>query len=101
MDLGTIKDLLQDNQLSDPDHFADNVRLTFKNAMTYNVNGSYIYTSAETLLEAFERKFSAWQRSKEKSALILLKSSALIFGFRSVFSGLGRRHHSVPKGYLK
>ncbi len=66
MDLGTVRDLLTENQLADPDHFAENVRLTFKNAMTYNIPGSYIYTSAETLLEIFERKFASWQRARDK-----------------------------------
>lgn len=66
MDLGTVRDLLTENQLADPDHFAENVRLTFKNAMTYNIPGSYIYTSAEALLELFERKFASWQRARDK-----------------------------------
>jgi bromodomain-containing factor 1 len=69
MDLGTVRDLLTESQLADPDHFAENVRLTFKNAMTYNIPGSYIYTSAEALLEVFERKFASWQRARDKGTL--------------------------------
>jgi len=76
MDLGTVKDLLTENQLADPDHFVENVRLTFKNAMTYNLPGSYIYNSAETLLELFERKFASWQRARDKGKCSVSENNA-------------------------
>jgi hypothetical protein len=57
MDLGTIKKMLQHNCLENPGHFADHVRLVFKNAMDFNQTGSGIYNDAENLLQLFEEQF--------------------------------------------
>jgi len=57
MDLGTIKKMLQHNTLENPGHFADHVRLVFKNAMDFNQPGSGIYNDAESLLGTFEEEF--------------------------------------------
>ncbi|XP_077217387.1 uncharacterized protein LOC143851789 [Tasmannia lanceolata] len=55
MDLGTIKQKLESGAYcSDPLSFAFDVRLTFANAMTYNLPGDEIYLMAETLSNFFE-----------------------------------------------
>jgi len=57
MDLGTIKKMLQHGCLENPGHFADHVRLVFKNAMDFNLPDSGIYNTSETLLQSFEEAF--------------------------------------------
>jgi len=57
MDLGTIKQMLQQNCLENPGHFAEHVRLVFKNAMDFNLTGSDIYNDAEHLLQTFDEAF--------------------------------------------
>lgn len=57
MDLGTVKSNLAKNLYSSPMDFADDVRLTFTNAMTYNPKGHEVYTMAEQLLSRFEELF--------------------------------------------
>jgi len=57
MDLGTIRELLLDNALQSPEHFADHVRLVFKNACSYNQPGSSISLAAQNLLNSFERQY--------------------------------------------
>lgn len=60
MDLGTIKKNLNGRKKYKalPDLSAD-VRLTFNNARTFNLTGSAIYESAETLIQKFEESYSA------------------------------------------
>ncbi|KAK1587915.1 hypothetical protein Q3G72_018228 [Acer saccharum] len=43
MDLGTVKSKLNKNLYDSPADFAADVRLTFKNAMTYNPKGHDVY----------------------------------------------------------
>jgi len=57
MDLGTIKNMLIQGSLENPGHFADHVKLVFKNAMEFNQPGSGIYNDAEALLATFEEEF--------------------------------------------
>jgi len=57
MDLGTIKKMLQHGCLENPGHFADHVRLVFKNAMDFNLPESAIYNTSENLLQTFEEAF--------------------------------------------
>jgi len=57
MDLGTVKQMLQHGTLENPGHFAEHVRLVFKNAMDFNQPGSGIYNDAENLLTNFEMEF--------------------------------------------
>lgn len=58
MDLGTIQVRLQENKYADVAQFVADVRLTFKNAMTYNRVGSDIYVIADRLGKQFEKKIS-------------------------------------------
>ncbi|XP_038683736.1 transcription factor GTE8-like isoform X2 [Tripterygium wilfordii] len=62
MDLGTIKSKISAGQYLSPLGFADDVRLTFSNAMTYNPPGNYFYTMADTLRKQFEMKWKAIEK---------------------------------------
>lgn len=57
MDLGTVKSRLAQNFYKSPSEFADDVRLTFYNAMTYNPKGQDVHVMAEQLLNIFEERW--------------------------------------------
>jgi bromodomain-containing protein 3 len=57
MDLGTIRQHLEAGQYTDPEMFAQHVRLTFQNAMVYNASHSQVHQFAQKLLEDFEKRF--------------------------------------------
>lgn len=59
MDLGTVKSKLGKNWYKTPREFAEDVRLTFHNAMTYNPKGQDVHVMAEQLLNIFEEKWAA------------------------------------------
>uniref|UniRef100_A0A0A9HJ28 GTE904 n=1 Tax=Arundo donax TaxID=35708 RepID=A0A0A9HJ28_ARUDO len=54
MDLGTVLRRLERRRYADPPAFAADVRLTFRNAMSYNKRGDPVYESAAELSEIFE-----------------------------------------------
>ncbi|KAK4486999.1 hypothetical protein RD792_006314 [Penstemon davidsonii] len=58
MDLGTVKKRLTQNWYETPLLFAEDVRLTFRNAMTYNPIGHGVYVIAEDLSKIFEEKWA-------------------------------------------
>lgn len=57
MDLGTVKSRLSKNWYKTPKEFAEDVRLTFNNAMTYNPKGQDVHFMAEQLLQIFEERW--------------------------------------------
>ena len=57
MDLGTIKTRLDNGWYKSPREFAEDVRITFKNAMTYNPKGQDVHTMAQELSEIFEERW--------------------------------------------
>ncbi|KAJ8749176.1 hypothetical protein K2173_018647 [Erythroxylum novogranatense] len=57
MDLGTVKSKLTKNWYKSPEEFAEDVRLTFHNALTYNPKGQDVHIMAEQLLNIFEDKW--------------------------------------------
>ncbi|XP_068653774.1 transcription factor GTE4-like isoform X2 [Aristolochia californica] len=59
MDLGTVKSRLESNWYKSPREFAEDVRLTFHNAMTYNPKGQDVHIMAENLFKMFEEKWTA------------------------------------------
>lgn len=61
MDLGTVKSRLSNNWYKSPKEFAEDVRLTFQNAMTYNPKGQDVHVMAEELLKIFEDKWAAME----------------------------------------
>ncbi|KAK9056942.1 hypothetical protein SSX86_024307 [Deinandra increscens subsp. villosa] len=58
MDLGTIKSRLAQNFYKSPLEFAEDVRLTFRNAMTYNPKGQDVHVMAEQLSNIFEERWA-------------------------------------------
>ncbi|TKY48919.1 Transcription factor GTE4 [Spatholobus suberectus] len=58
MDLGTVKTRLNKNWYKSPKEFAEDVRLTFHNAMTYNPKGQDVYIMAEQLSNVFEERWA-------------------------------------------
>ncbi|KAG6508469.1 transcription factor GTE4-like isoform X1 [Zingiber officinale] len=59
MDFGTVKSRLAKNWYSSPRDFAEDVRLTFRNAMTYNPKGQDVHVMADQLLQLFEELWPA------------------------------------------
>ncbi|KAL9232456.1 hypothetical protein vseg_007567 [Gypsophila vaccaria] len=59
MDLGTVKTRLANNWYKTPREFAEDVRLTFHNAMTYNPEGQDVHIMAKELLRIFEEKWAS------------------------------------------
>ncbi|TYH20279.1 hypothetical protein ES288_A05G418500v1 [Gossypium darwinii] len=59
MDLGTVKTRLGKNWFKSPREFAEDVRLTFQNAMTYNPKGQDVHVMAEQLSKIFEGKWAS------------------------------------------
>lgn len=58
MDLGTIKSRLSKNWYKAPKEFAEDVRRTFHNAMTYNPKGQDVHIMAQQLLQIFEERWT-------------------------------------------
>jgi Bromodomain extra-terminal - transcription regulation/Bromodomain len=58
MDLGTIKTRLSMNWYKSPREFAEDVRLTFQNAMIYNPKGQDVHFMAEQLSQIFDEGWS-------------------------------------------
>jgi hypothetical protein len=59
MDLGTIQGRLDQSKYPNADKFAADVRLVWRNAMTYNRPDSEIYRNAEKLGKMFEKRFNS------------------------------------------
>ncbi|GFZ05134.1 global transcription factor group E4 [Actinidia rufa] len=59
MDLGTVKNRLSKNWYKSPREFAEDVRLTFRNAMTYNPKGQDVHVMADEMSKMFEDKWTA------------------------------------------
>ncbi|XP_077252186.1 transcription factor GTE4-like [Tasmannia lanceolata] len=58
MDLGTVKSRLSKNWYKSPWEFAEDVRLTFRNAMTYNPKGQDVHIMADQLSNIFEERWA-------------------------------------------
>ena len=68
MDLGTIKSKLENGKYKDLEEAANDVRLVWKNCMTYNQEGSDFYILAENMNKKFEDKFSKIEKDLASSA---------------------------------
>ncbi|KAL0306568.1 UNVERIFIED_CONTAM: Transcription factor GTE4 [Sesamum radiatum] len=73
MDLGTIKTRLSQNWYKSPREFAEDVRLVFRNAMTYNPKGQDVHIMAEQLSQIFEERWAIIETS-----IILIGSTKCI-----------------------
>lgn len=58
MDLGTVKSKLENNIYDSPTSFAQDIRLTFSNAITYNPEGHDVHILAKQLLQLFEERWN-------------------------------------------
>ncbi|KAK7260637.1 hypothetical protein RIF29_26857 [Crotalaria pallida] len=67
MDLGTIKSKLAAGAYPGPSEFANDVRLTFSNAKTYNQPGSDVHIMADTLGKYFEVRWKAIEKKMPKN----------------------------------
>lgn len=66
MDLSTVQQKLEDGKYSNSGDFAKDMRLIWKNAMTYNRPDSDIFETAEKLAKLFEKKFSKIKSGKKQ-----------------------------------
>ncbi|KAL6494373.1 hypothetical protein OROGR_031173 [Orobanche gracilis] len=71
MDLGTVQSKLLTNQYSNPKDFSADVRLIFKNAMTYNPIGHAVHIMADTMSKFFEMRW----KPIEKKIMSMVDSS--------------------------
>ncbi|XP_010416102.1 PREDICTED: transcription factor GTE3, chloroplastic-like [Camelina sativa] len=65
MDLGTVKTRLSKSWYKSPLEFAEDVRLTFNNAMLYNPVGHDVHSMAGILLNLFEEKWGPLEKQYE------------------------------------
>ncbi len=65
MDLSTVKDKLEKGAYSSHFEAAEDIRLIFTNAMTYNLPESKVYTHAKSLSEFFETQWGTIAKSEE------------------------------------
>ncbi|CAK9861213.1 unnamed protein product [Sphagnum jensenii] len=84
MDLGTVKKKLESGYYTSPTGMADDVRLTFSNAMTYNPPGNDVYVMASTLGSTFEklwkdiaRKLVVEQQVGDSAGMVVHKDGRL------------------------
>eukprot|EP00735_Rhodelphis_limneticus_P010598 TRINITY_DN3383_c0_g1::TRINITY_DN3383_c0_g1_i1::g.30966::m.30966 TRINITY_DN3383_c0_g1::TRINITY_DN3383_c0_g1_i1::g.30966 ORF type:complete len:400 (+),score=50.60,sp/Q9Y7N0/BDF1_SCHPO/33.33/1e-36,sp/Q9Y7N0/BDF1_SCHPO/39.60/2e-19,sp/Q9Y7N0/BDF1_SCHPO/29.89/3e-16,Bromodomain/PF00439.20/1.8e-24,Bromodomain/PF00439.20/1.7e-20 TRINITY_DN3383_c0_g1_i1:45-1202(+) len=61
MDLGTVKARLDQNEYDNPQQFVNDVRLVFRNAYTYNPEGSQVRAMAEALSKTFETQIQQYR----------------------------------------
>ncbi|GFP85044.1 transcription factor gte9 [Phtheirospermum japonicum] len=87
MDLGTVQKKLLSNHYSNPMDFAADVRLTFKNAMTYNPKGHVVHDMADEMNKFFDVRWkpiekkipsTADESTAEKSSVIVETESAYV-----------------------
>ncbi|XP_057528519.1 transcription factor GTE4-like [Amaranthus tricolor] len=67
MDLGTIKSRLTKNWYKTPREFAEDVRLTFHNALTYNSPGQDVHIMAQELYRMFEARWPAIETDYDRN----------------------------------
>ena len=56
MDLGTVEKKLKENQYNEPSEFEEDVRLVWRNALTFNPKGTQVNIMAEEMSLAFEQE---------------------------------------------
>ncbi|KAK1354747.1 hypothetical protein POM88_048003 [Heracleum sosnowskyi] len=74
MDLGTVKSKLGEGVYGTPLDFAEDVRLTFDNAILYNLEGDDVHTMATVLLDLFEKLFySAYEKNEVERQRVIVE----------------------------
>lgn len=74
MDLSTVKKRLNTNWYKSPREFAEDVRLTFKNALTYNPKGQDVHLMAEQLSALFENKWAVVEADYKRELRLAVDS---------------------------
>eukprot|EP00282_Hemiselmis_andersenii_P026421 CAMPEP_0172010114 /NCGR_PEP_ID=MMETSP1041-20130122/7555_1 /TAXON_ID=464988 /ORGANISM="Hemiselmis andersenii, Strain CCMP439" /LENGTH=122 /DNA_ID=CAMNT_0012664449 /DNA_START=19 /DNA_END=383 /DNA_ORIENTATION=+ len=59
MDLGTIKTNMENNKITSPEQFKEDMMTTFQNAMRYNPANHDVHIMAKTLMELFHNKWDS------------------------------------------
>lgn len=72
MDLGTIKQRLENDEYESLDQAAADMRLVWTNCMSYNQDGSEFYFLADTFARKFEEMYAAVMPSESRGILISL-----------------------------
>ncbi|XP_051116565.1 transcription factor GTE10-like isoform X3 [Andrographis paniculata] len=103
MDLGTVKGKLLSNQYSNLMEFAADVRLTFKNATTYNPPGHDVHVMAEVMSKHFEMR---WKPIEKKISTTTTeprasKSSVVVEPERSYVSPAKKQRTSSSENKTK
>ncbi|XP_047336229.1 transcription factor GTE4-like [Impatiens glandulifera] len=70
MDLSTVKTRLNTNWYKSPREFAEDVRLTFNNALTYNPKGQDVHLMAVQLSELFENKWAVIEADYKRELML-------------------------------
>ncbi|KAI3830678.1 hypothetical protein MKX03_005424, partial [Papaver bracteatum] len=76
MDLGTVKSKIANGEYSSPLGFRDDVRLTFSNAMTYNLPGNEVHTMACELSNFFEVRWKGIEKQLPANGSVPLQLNA-------------------------
>eukprot|EP00250_Pteridium_aquilinum_P006665 c16535_g1_i1 orf=780-2495(+) len=67
MDFGTVKNKLEKRQYASLPEFADDVKLTLNNAMTYNPPGNDVHQSAKVLQTMFQKDWDVLNEQLERT----------------------------------
>mmetsp|Transcript_6775 Transcript_6775/g.17738 ORF Transcript_6775/g.17738 Transcript_6775/m.17738 type:complete len:328 (-) Transcript_6775:375-1358(-) len=84
MDLGTIKDKLKSSKYATTADLAQDVRLVWKNAKSYNQEGSEIHIAASSLEADFEAKFQHVPRGPLRASDTLAKAKEIVKQIRKL-----------------
>ena len=76
MELTTVKKKLTTNEYKSIQQWADDINLIWKNAKTYNNEGTLIYLFAQELEIWFSKKFIKMPRNKDEEWVYLLRKSS-------------------------
>mmetsp|Transcript_15677 Transcript_15677/g.31664 ORF Transcript_15677/g.31664 Transcript_15677/m.31664 type:complete len:216 (-) Transcript_15677:99-746(-) len=68
MDLGKVKENLQSGKYRTAGEAADDIRLVWKNCMTYNADGSDFYNLAKNMSKKFEDKYAKLEKELNAAA---------------------------------
>ncbi|XP_077251153.1 transcription factor GTE4-like [Tasmannia lanceolata] len=77
MDLGTVKSRLNTNWYKFPREFAEDVRLTFRNAMTYNPKGQDVHIMADQLAKIFDERWAVIQAEYNLNPIFVDQNAGL------------------------
>jgi len=98
MDLGTVAAKLAAGKYNSAEAFAVDVRLTFKNARTFNQPGSGIYVVADNLSMQFERRYARIQKQSSGKRRTLTGKDASTFEQRQRFTTMVQQLSAAELG---